>query len=199
LETVQPVRVPPVAEGSSEARLFQCLLPRYHYLGHRNCAGENVKYLVRNGAGRPLACLLFGSAAWKAAARDRWIGWTCQQRRRHLGLVGDKTYYHSAVTPVIVAPGQEHAIPLRPEFITPQDGHTKQDCEIAAAKRWLEKNAARSAPLKATLLGDDLDSHQPFGRRTLLSDFHFIFVCKPDSPPRFTTGSTSGSGQSWAR
>ena len=33
-------------------------------------------------------------------------------------------YYHSAVTPVIVAPGLKHAIALRPEFITPQDGHT---------------------------------------------------------------------------
>lgn len=94
---------------------------------------------------------------------------------------GQKTYYHSAITPVIVTPGQPHAIPLRPEFITPQDGHTKQDCEIAAAKRWLEKNAARYAPLKATLLGDDLYAHQPFCRQTLLHDFHFIFTCKPDS------------------
>lgn len=48
---------------------------------------------------------------------------------------GQITYYHSAITPVIVAPGQRHAIALRPEFITPQDGHSKQDCEIAAAKR----------------------------------------------------------------
>ncbi len=94
---------------------------------------------------------------------------------------GDKTYYHSAVTPVIVAPGQPQAIPLRPEFIAPQDGHTKQDCEIAAAKRWLEQNAATYSPLQATLLGDDLYAHQPFCRRTLLHDLHFIFVCKPDS------------------
>jgi len=94
---------------------------------------------------------------------------------------GGKTYYHSAVTPVLVAPGHEHAIPLRPEFITPQDGHTKQDCEIAAGKRWLEKNATQYAPLQATLLGDDLYAHQPFCRRTLLHGFHFIFVCKPES------------------
>jgi hypothetical protein len=94
---------------------------------------------------------------------------------------GDKTYYHSAVTPVIVTPGQPHAIPLRPEFITPQDGHTKQDCEIAASKRWLERSVARYAPLKVTLLGDDLYSHQPFCRRSLLYNLHFIFVCKPDS------------------
>jgi hypothetical protein len=96
---------------------------------------------------------------------------------------GDKTYYHSAVTPVIVAPGHQQAIPLHPQFITPQDGHTKQDCEIAAAKRWLQDNAAQYALLKATLLGDDLYAHQPFCRRTLLHGFHFIFVCKPDSHP----------------
>ena len=94
---------------------------------------------------------------------------------------GDKTYYHSAITPVLVAPGREHAIPLRPEFITPQDGHTKQDCEIAAAKRWLEKHAAYYAGLKAILLGDDLYAHQPFCRRSLLYGFDFIFVCKPES------------------
>ena len=94
---------------------------------------------------------------------------------------GEKTHYHSAITPVIVAPGQPHALSLRPEFITPQDGHTKQDCEIAAAKRWLEKNALLYASLKATLLGDDIYAHQPFCRKTLLYDFHFIYVCKPDS------------------
>jgi hypothetical protein len=94
---------------------------------------------------------------------------------------GRKTYYHSAVTPVIVSPGQRQAIALRPEFITPQDGHTKQDCELAASKRWLEKNSATFAPLGATVLGDDLYAHQPSCRRALLYGFHFIFVCKPQS------------------
>jgi hypothetical protein len=96
---------------------------------------------------------------------------------------GDQTYYHSAVTPVLVAPGHPHALPLRPEFITPQDGYTKQDCELAAAKRWLEKHAGQYAPLRAILPGDDLYAHQPFCRQTLLHGFDFIFVCKPDSHP----------------
>jgi len=97
---------------------------------------------------------------------------------------GEITYYHSAITPVIVAPGQKHAIALRPEFIVPQDGHDKQDCETAAAKRWLDKEAARyRAGLKdnVTYLGDDLYAHQPFCRRVLLQRSHFIFTCKPDS------------------
>ena len=93
LQSLRPVRVQPVTEGSSEARLFQFLLQRYHYLGHRNCVGENLKYLAQDRDGRPLACLLFGSAAWKAAARDRWLGWSAEQRGRHLGLLTNNTRF----------------------------------------------------------------------------------------------------------
>jgi hypothetical protein len=94
---------------------------------------------------------------------------------------GPITYYHSAITPVIVGPGKPYAIPLRPEFITPQDGHNKQDCEIVAGKRWLEKNHAFYQNGNVTLLGDDLYAHQPFCRSALLHDYHFIFNAKPDS------------------
>ena len=94
---------------------------------------------------------------------------------------GEITHYHSAITPVLVGPGQPYAIPLRPEFITAQDGSIKQDCEINAGKRWIDNNAAFYSTGNDTLLGDDLYAHQPFCRRTLLSNYHFIFVCKPDS------------------
>ncbi len=91
LETLQPLRIEPVTERTAEARLFQFLLARYHYLGHRNCLGENLKYLAQDRQGRPLACLLFASAAWKVAARDRWLGWSSEQRRRRLELVTNNT------------------------------------------------------------------------------------------------------------
>jgi len=96
---------------------------------------------------------------------------------------GEITHYHSAITPVIVGPGQPYAIPLRPEFIVPQDGDTKQDCEIKAGKRWLDKNGAFYHTGNDTILGDDLYAHQPFCRRVLLNNYHFIFVCKPKSHP----------------
>jgi hypothetical protein len=94
---------------------------------------------------------------------------------------GQLTHYHSAITLVIVSPGHSLVVPLRPEFIVPQDGHVKQDCEIAAAKRWLGANAQRYATGNDTLLGDDLYAHQPFCRQALLHGFHFLFTCKPDS------------------
>lgn len=94
---------------------------------------------------------------------------------------GEITHFHSAITPVIVSPGHPQVVSLRPEFITPQDGHNKQDCEIAAAKRWLAANASRYGSGNDTLLGDDLYAHQPFCRQVLLHGFHFLFTCKPSS------------------
>jgi hypothetical protein len=74
---------------------------------------------------------------------------------------GEMCYFHSVVTPVIVCPGQSQVIPLVPEFVVPQDGHDKQDCENAAAKRWLLQYGQRYSALNVTVLGDDLYCHQP--------------------------------------
>lgn len=93
LETLRPLRVERVAAGSPSGRLFQCLLQRYHYLGHRNCVGENLKYLVSEARGRPLACLLFGSAAWKCRPRDLFIGWNEEARTRSLRWLTNNTRF----------------------------------------------------------------------------------------------------------
>jgi len=93
LNTLRPLRVELVAPGSPESGLFQLLLQRHHYLGHRNCVGENLKYLVCARQGRPLACLLFGSAAWRCHWRDAFIGWKDAQRQRHLRLLCNNTRF----------------------------------------------------------------------------------------------------------
>jgi hypothetical protein len=90
-------------------------------------------------------------------------------------------YSHAAITPVLVAPGETRVIALEPEFIQPQDGQVKQDCERNAAKRWLARHAAVLAEHKVTLLGDDLYCNQPFCEQVLSQGFNFIFTCKPDS------------------
>ena len=94
---------------------------------------------------------------------------------------GQTLYYHSAITPVVVCPGRSQVIALPPEYIMPQDGHDKQDCEQMAGKRWIRKHAEAFAPHQVTLLGDDLYSKQPFCALALAQGFNFILVCKPDS------------------
>lgn len=67
--------------------LFKHLLAEYHYLGFSGSVGENMKYIVYDSLHRPLACLLFGSAAWKTSGRDDWIGWDIRTRQAHLHLL----------------------------------------------------------------------------------------------------------------
>ena len=96
---------------------------------------------------------------------------------------GQVTYFHTALTPVLVKPGMEQVIPLAPEWVRPQDGAAKQDCELNAAKRWLATCGSDYRALRVTLLGDDLYAHEPFCQAVLDQGMNFILVCKPTSHP----------------
>jgi hypothetical protein len=93
---------------------------------------------------------------------------------------GQVSYSHKVLTPVVVALGNPKVLALEPEFIGPKARAEKQDCELNAAKRWVERHAALAAK-KVILLGDDLFSKDPFCKALLLHGFHFILGCKPDS------------------
>lgn len=87
LKTLMPLEITRVIQPSDDNDLFGCLLSRYHYLGYKRTVGESMKYLIRSATGRPLACILFGSAAWKAAPRDTFIGWDRETREKNLGYI----------------------------------------------------------------------------------------------------------------
>jgi hypothetical protein len=72
--------------------------------------------------------------------------------RKHFN--GKTDNFHSKLSATIVAPGHNMVLPLRPEFITPQNGAEKQNCERNAAKRWLNAHQARMADLRPGYLGD---------------------------------------------
>lgn len=74
------------AAGRAEVR---AALAQFHYLGYRTPVGENLQYVVRDSADRLVAVLVFGAAAWKCAARDRWIGWTSDQRQARLSGIAN--------------------------------------------------------------------------------------------------------------
>jgi hypothetical protein len=107
----------------------------------------------------------------------------CQQCSTRTHKNGRVTHFHSVILPVIVAPGQPEVIALAPEFIKPQDGSDKQDCEVAAAKRWVQTHAGQFAGQPVTLLGDDLYSRQPMCQQCVELGMNFIFTALPDSHP----------------
>jgi len=93
LRDLLPLGVSVVAPGSDDGRVFNGLLAHEHYLGHRNTVGENLRYLARDRHDRAVACALFGSAAWKCADRDAFLGWDRATRERNLQRLTNNTRF----------------------------------------------------------------------------------------------------------
>ena len=93
LKSLLPLQITCVASGCEQDRLFRYLVAQHHYLGCRNVAGENMKYLIYGHDGRILACILFSAAAWKSAPRDGLIGWSPSVRERNLPYVTNNSRF----------------------------------------------------------------------------------------------------------
>jgi len=91
LSALTPLRIELVC-GTDRELLWDTLVRRYHYLGHRQMVGCRLKYLVYH-CDRPLAALGWRAAALKVAVRDCFIGWSPAQRRQHLKGVANNNRF----------------------------------------------------------------------------------------------------------
>jgi hypothetical protein len=85
LHELRPLEIRQVRRSADEG-LFNGLLAQYHYLGYQQPVGAHLKYLVW-AAGRPVACVAWGSAPRHLGPRDRFIGWSADARRRNVRFV----------------------------------------------------------------------------------------------------------------
>ena len=93
LRQLRPLALSVVDSSSKDLRLFNCLLSRYHYLGHRNTVGENIRYLVRDRAGRA------------GGLRAVWLGGVEVRGARRMDRMGSR---HAGGKPGVV--DQQHAL-----------------------------------------------------------------------------------------
>jgi hypothetical protein len=93
LKDLGHLKVDEISNNPTARIRFAAALAEFHYLGCRGTVGENLQYTVTDDSGRLLACLLFGSPAWKCRARDEWIGWNPEQRQRSLHLITNNTRF----------------------------------------------------------------------------------------------------------
>ena len=87
------LRVKELSAQTAERAWVKATLSQFHYLGFGGAVGENLQYVAADDQERPLACLVFGAAAWKCQDRDRFIGWTGEQRQKNLALVANNTRF----------------------------------------------------------------------------------------------------------
>ena len=92
LKDAQPLTLTPISARDRKASdYWNANIAAHHYLGYTSQTGAQMRYIVHDRNGEPLALLGFAAAAWKLAPRDRFIGWSPRTRERHLPRIVNNT------------------------------------------------------------------------------------------------------------
>ena len=147
LAQLEPLCLQEVSAETAARSWVREALARFHYLGFGGAVGENLQYVVRDGRNRPLACLVFGAAAWKCQDRDRFIGWTAEQRQNHLGWVANNTRF--LVLPWVKAPDLGSWILGQVTGRIGRDWQTKYGHPVVLLETFVERQRFRGTVYRA--------------------------------------------------
>ena len=155
LDPVDPAAVRPLFRD-----VFRCLqrgkaLERFTYLGGN--------YLISlDGTGYFSSCKIHCDS--------------CLEKHHRNGSI---TYSHQLLGAALVHPDLKEVIPLAPEPIIQQDGHTKNDCERNASRRWLQQFRREYPRLPVIIVEDALSSNAPHLADLRAANVHYIIGVKP--------------------
>ena len=90
--TPSPARTPGAPHPPRRTRPLRQLLIEHHYLKSATLVGEHLRYVATH-RGRWLALRAWAAPARHLRARDQWIGWSDEQRRRRLALLVSNTRF----------------------------------------------------------------------------------------------------------
>jgi hypothetical protein len=175
------IQVSPV-QGAEQARLFKQLVGTYHYLGYQQAQGAQLKYLARY-RDRPVACLSFGPAAFRVAARDRFIGWSPPQRQERLPWVVNNDRF--LVLPWVVAPHLASFVLSRCLRRLRSDWRQIYQQDLVLAETFIQKDRFRGCSYAAanwTCIGESLGRgrNDRFHREALPIKTIWVYALRPE-------------------
>jgi hypothetical protein len=144
---LEQLSVAEVSGQRAERRWVQAALGQFHYLGFGGAVGENLQYVVRAGQAQPLACLVFGAAAWKCQDRDRFIGWSELQRQQHLAQVANNSRF--MILPWVRVPGLGSWILAQVSRRIARDWQAKYGHPVVVLESFVERERFRGTVYRA--------------------------------------------------
>lgn len=84
-----------IADTVEKEALWDEYVKRYHELGYGKPFGNQLKYLISIGQepSQYAGCMMFSASSWSLAKRDKWIGWTKEDRASRLYLIVNNTRF----------------------------------------------------------------------------------------------------------
>lgn len=87
----EPIRLVIVRPGD-EMKRWRSYVNRYHILGDKHVYGSQLRYFIKSGD-TELGCIQFSASSWSLEAREKWIGWTREDRKQRLHLILNNSRY----------------------------------------------------------------------------------------------------------
>ncbi len=81
----EPIKLT-IASPGKELKRWRSYVNQYHMLGDKRVFGSRLQYFVKSGQ-KELGCMQFSASAWSLEKRDKWIGWTVDDRKERLHLI----------------------------------------------------------------------------------------------------------------
>ena len=179
LETVFKVKTVPsdsqmreIMDGV-EIEYLRALLPELFERMRR--LGWTKEFATRVGEQSYYTMLLDGSEYFHSTEI------ACPGCLRQADKNGKMNYSHQIVAATIVKAGSHQVLPLDVEEVRNSDGTEKQDCEIKAGKRLIERVRQEHRQLGLCAVGDALYAHEPFVVDLRQKRMKFVLTVKEGS------------------
>lgn len=85
VKNFETIRLTVVSPGE-ELKRWRAYVEQYHRLGFKTVFGSRLQYFVKSGD-IELGCMQFSASSWALEDRDKWIGWTENDRKARLNLI----------------------------------------------------------------------------------------------------------------
>lgn len=81
----EPIKLK-IADPGKDLKRWRSYVNQYHMLGDKWVFGSRMQYFVMSGK-KELGCIQFSASSWALKERDKWIGWTQEDRKKRLHLI----------------------------------------------------------------------------------------------------------------
>lgn len=81
----EPIQLVIVKPGE-EMKRWRSYINQFHMLGDRQVLGSQLRYFIKSGE-IELGCMQFSASSWSLEEREKWIGWTKEDRKQRLHLI----------------------------------------------------------------------------------------------------------------
>jgi SRSO17 transposase len=180
LNTLPPISLK-LAHQSFMESLWDHLVSQYHYLSYQKLLGHRLKYLALMQE-RPVAALSFSAPSLKIGARDRFIGWSPDQRKRYLPHLANNSRF--LILPWVQVPHlASHVLSLAVDQVK-RDWQSQFNTPLWLLETYVDPNHFKGTSYKAANW-ERIGQTQGYGKQGVGYIYHgapkevYVYVLEP--------------------